>query len=92
MVPWNTWLCWSRGGAVWLVSVNLALVDTQLPGMEGHSLVQAGRASAEGPLSCSMKLHHVGDGEKNGDTSVSPPWMRCPKPHCSGYPHSAVQA
>ena len=43
------------------------------------------------PLSCSPKPHCVGDGQKNGNTPISPSWARCRKLFCLGSPHRAVQ-
>lgn len=88
MMPWNRWLHWSGGGLSDLASVNLAQVDLQLPGIEGRGLVSVGPASTVGLLSCSLKPHYVGDGEKNGNTTVSLPHTGL---LCLGWLHSAMQ-
>ena len=44
-----------------------------------------------GPAVLSLKPL-VGDGEKNGETPVSPPQTGCPKPLCSSCPHCAAGA
>ena len=46
----------------------------------------AGPASPVGPL-LGLRPHLGGAREKNGDTPVSPPWTRCPKPFCSTSSH-----
>ena len=38
----------------------------------------------------SLGTHLVGDGVKNGGIPDFPPWTGCPRPLCSGHPHSAV--
>ena len=58
--------------------------------LKGPGLVKAGPASTVGPAVQSLKPHLVGGGEKNGNTPVSPPQTRCPKPLCSSRPHCAV--
>ena len=51
MMPWNGGCAGLEEGPSGLVSVNLVLVDTQLPGTEGHGLVWVGPASTVGPFS-----------------------------------------
>ena len=80
----------SGGGAFWFVSINPAPVDMQLPGEEGHGLVQACPTSTVGPALQSLRPHLSGGGEENGDTPVSPPWTRCHKPLCLSHPHFAT--
>ena len=92
MVPWNQCLRWSGGGTVWFgqcQSCSVRYIVTRNReawfGVDRSCLHCA-------PTVCSLKPCFVGDGEKNGDTPVSPPWTRGPKPICSDHPHSATWA
>ena len=70
------------------VSVNLILVDKQIPGWEGNVGVQ-GRP----PLGAAVLFPEAplcGDGEENGDSLVSLLQTACPELCCAGGHHRAA--
>ena len=89
-VPCNSWQCWSGGGAVWFVSINTAPIDT-VTRCRGIWFGVGGSHLHCGPAVYSLKPHIIGDGEKNGNTPVSPPQTECPKSLCSDSPHIAAR-
>lgn len=78
MVPWNWRLCWSRGGAFWFSQCQSRSGRYAVArhggvgfGINRSRLHWGGRWV----LSCSLKPHQVGDGEKNGNTPISAPLL-----------------
>lgn len=88
MMPWNQWLNWSAGGAIWF--------DKCQSCSSRYSYQQRGfcvhrSASTVGLLSVPWSpALPCWWWKKNGNTTVSPPWTKCPRPLCSGCPPSAT--